>query len=205
MGMAIPPAPWSPRPRILSLSVTTMSRTSSYGPWRRRVGIRSRSAGVIQVPRVRRMMWLNSWTARPDRRRVDDRQELLEVLREEPVEEGRVAVLERGHPDVALERVVLVVKVLELELDLLVDGQDAVGKQAAQPERVALLLAEGEVLGEQPAAEERRSRQRDGGWPSGRDVVDTGRGGDASSARIAGGARTLRSAPDRAPSIPTIS
>ena len=49
MGMAIPPAPWSPRPRIRSLSVTTMSRTSSYGPWRRRVGMRSRSAGVIQV------------------------------------------------------------------------------------------------------------------------------------------------------------
>src|SRR6476620_1147255 len=29
-----------------------------------------------------------------DRRRIDDRQELLEVLREAPVEEGRVAVLE---------------------------------------------------------------------------------------------------------------
>ena len=28
-------------------------------------GIRSTSAGVIQTPRVRRMMWLNSWHARP--------------------------------------------------------------------------------------------------------------------------------------------
>ena len=65
VGMAMPPAPWSPSPRIRSLSVTTMSRTSSNGPWRRRVGIRSRSAGVIHVPRVRRMMWLNSWHARP--------------------------------------------------------------------------------------------------------------------------------------------
>ena len=65
MGIAIPPAPWSPRPRIRSLSVTTMSRTSSYGPWRRSCGMRSRSSGVIQVPRVRRMMWLNSWHARP--------------------------------------------------------------------------------------------------------------------------------------------
>ena len=27
--------------------------------------MRSTSAGVIQVPRVRRMMWLNSWQARP--------------------------------------------------------------------------------------------------------------------------------------------
>ena len=41
IGMAMPPAPWSPRPRIRSLSVTTMSRTSSYGPLaqdRRRCG-----------------------------------------------------------------------------------------------------------------------------------------------------------------------
>ena len=65
IGMAIPPAPWSPSPRIRSLSVTTMSRTSSNGPWRRSSGMRSRSAGVIHVPRVRRMMWLNSWHARP--------------------------------------------------------------------------------------------------------------------------------------------
>ena len=43
--------------------------------------------------------------ARPaDRRRVDDRQELLEVLGEQPVEERRVAVLERGQADVLLER-----------------------------------------------------------------------------------------------------
>ncbi len=65
MGMPIPPAPWSPSPRIRSLSVTTISRTSSYGPWRSTCGIRSRSSGVIQTPRVRRMMWLNSWQARP--------------------------------------------------------------------------------------------------------------------------------------------
>jgi hypothetical protein len=61
-----------------------------------------------------------------DGRRVDDRQELLEVLGEEPVEQGGVTVLERRHPDVALEGVVLVMEVLELELDLLVDRQDAV-------------------------------------------------------------------------------
>ena len=105
--------------------------------------MRSRSGGVIQTPRVRRMMWLNSWTARADGRGVDDRQELLEVFREEPVEESGVAVLESGHPDVALEGIVLVVEVLELELDLLVDGQDPVRVQAPQPERVALVFAEG--------------------------------------------------------------
>ena len=60
------------------------------------------------------------------------------MLGEEPVEQRRVAVLERGQPDVALERVVLAPEVLELELDLLLDGQDPVGQQAAQAERVAL-------------------------------------------------------------------
>ena len=48
-----------------SLSVTTTRRTSGYGPWRSRSGTRSMSDGVIHVPRVRRMMWLNYWHARP--------------------------------------------------------------------------------------------------------------------------------------------
>jgi hypothetical protein len=65
IGIAMPPAPWSPSPRMRSLSVTTMSRTSSKGAARRTSGIRSRSAGVSQMPRVRRTMWLNSWQARP--------------------------------------------------------------------------------------------------------------------------------------------
>ncbi len=109
-----------------------------------------------------------------DGRRVHDRQELLEVLRQQPVEQRRVAVLERRHPDVALERVVLAAEVLELEVDLLLDRQDAVGQQAAQPERVALVVAEGEVLGQQPAAEERRPGQRDRRRPAGGDVVERG-------------------------------
>ena len=41
------------------------------------------------------------------------------MLGEEPVEERRVPVLERGQADVALERVVLAPEVLELEVDLL--------------------------------------------------------------------------------------
>ena len=98
-----------------SLSVTTMSRTSVYGPLRRISGIRSRSCGVIQAPRVRRRMWLNSWQAQPDGRRVDDRQQLLEVLGQDPVEERRVAVLERRQADVLLERIVLPAQPLELE------------------------------------------------------------------------------------------
>ena len=48
-----------------SLSVTTMSRTSGKGQLLRSCGMRSMSAGVIQMPRVRRMMWLNCWQACP--------------------------------------------------------------------------------------------------------------------------------------------
>ena len=107
----------------------------------------------------------------PDRRRVDDGQELVEVLGEEPVEERRVAVLEGGQPDVALERVVLDPEVLELELDLLLDRQHPVRQEPAQPERVALLVREREVLGQEPAAEERRPGEPDRGRAAGGDVV----------------------------------
>ena len=100
IGIAIPPAPWSPRPRIRSLSVTTMSRTSSYGPWRSSDGIRSTSAGRDPGAAGPPDDVAELLARPPDRRRVDDRQELLEVLGEEPVEQGRVAVLERGQPDV---------------------------------------------------------------------------------------------------------
>ena len=120
-GWPCRPRPRSPRPRMRSLSVTTMSRTSVYGPLRRISGIRSRSCGVIQAPRVRRRTWLNSWQAQPDRGRVDDRQQLLEVLGQDPIEEGRVAVLQRRQADVLLQRVVLAPQALELERDLLLD------------------------------------------------------------------------------------
>ena len=98
------------------------------------------------------------------------------MLGEEPVEQRRVAVLERGQADVLLERVVLDAHVLELELDLLLDRQDPVGQQAAQPERLALVGREGEVLGQQPAAEERRPGERDRS-PGGRRAMSSNGGG----------------------------
>ncbi len=107
----------------------------------------------------------------PDRRRVDDRQELLEMLREQSIEQRRVAILERGEADVLLEGVVLDPQVLELELDLLVDGQDAVGEQSAQPERLALVGREGQVLRQQPRPEEGRAGHPDPCRTPGRDVV----------------------------------
>jgi hypothetical protein len=109
-----------------------------------------------------------------DRRGVDDRQELLRVLGEEPVEERRVAVLEGGEPDVLLERIVLATDVLELELELLVDRQDAIGEQPVEPERPTLVDGEREVLRQEPGPEQSRRAERDTRRPPGGDVVEGG-------------------------------
>ncbi len=61
----MPPTPWSPNPRMRSLSVTTMSRMSSKAAFRSTCAMWPRCSGVIQMPRARRKMWLNSWQARP--------------------------------------------------------------------------------------------------------------------------------------------
>jgi len=89
-----------------------------------------------------------------DRRRVHDRHELLEVLRQQPVEQRFVAILERGKADVLLQVIRLAAHVLELQGDLLIDCRDARRQQAAQRERVTLLLREGRVLVEQGARDE---------------------------------------------------
>ena len=113
-------------------------------------------------------------------RRVDDRQELIEVFGQQPVEQRRVAVLERRQPDVLLERVVLDPDVLELEVDLLVDRQHAVRQQPAKPERVALGRRERQVLRQQPAAKQGRARELDLGRAAGRDGIE--RGGEGTHA-----------------------
>ena len=102
-----------------------------------------------------------------DRWRVDDRHELLEVLRQQPVEERLVAILERGKADVVLQLVALAADVLELERDLLLDGRDARRQEPAQAERVALGLGEGGVLVEQPVADQRAAARCTITWPRG--------------------------------------
>jgi hypothetical protein len=108
----------------------------------------------------------------PNRRCVDDRQELLEVLGEDAVEEGRIAVLEGGEADVALEVVGLAAEVLELEEELVVNRQDPVRQQATQPEGVPFGVRKGEILGQQAAAEEGGAGQPDRRRPAGGDRVE---------------------------------
>ncbi len=103
--------------------------------------------------------------------RVDDGQQLLQVLGEEPIEQGRIAVLERRQPDVPLQRVRLAVQPLQLEAHLLIERHDPVRQQAAQPERRPLVLGEREVLGQQPVREQGRAVELDRRRPPGGDVV----------------------------------
>ena len=60
----------------------------------------------------------------------------------------------------------------ELKVHLFDDGQDTVRQQAAQMEGVALAIAEGQVLGEEAAAEQGRAGERDAGGPASCDIVE---------------------------------
>ena len=72
------------------------------------------------------------------RRRVDDRHHLVGVLGDDAKEEGLVAVVQRGHEDVFLERVVEPAKVAEDAADLFRLAAHVRRQQPFQAERVAL-------------------------------------------------------------------
>ena len=93
-------------------------------------------------------------TGAAHRGRVDDGQELLEVLGEDAIEERLVAIMERRQADVALEVVGLSPDMLQLERHLLLDDRDARGQEPAQAERVALRLGEGGALVQQRLPDE---------------------------------------------------
>ncbi len=120
-----------------SLSVTTIRRMSSPADTKDVVDptdVIGRDPDAARTPEdVAELL-----AGEADRRCVDDRQELLEVLDEEAVEQGLVAVLECGQADVALEVIGLAPDVLEFEGDLLVDRRHARRQQAVEAEGVAL-------------------------------------------------------------------
>ena len=65
--------------------------------------IPSTSSMLRKTPRGRRNRWLNSWIAAPDGGRVDDRQHLVHVLADQPVEEHLVVVVQVGEEDPLLD------------------------------------------------------------------------------------------------------
>ena len=92
-----------------------------------------------------------------DRRRVDDRHHLVDVVHDHPVEEPLVPVLERDEVDVLLEVGRLAAEVLQDLGDLLVLREDLRRQQPLQLQPLAFVRGEGRPLVErrvvqQPAA-----------------------------------------------------
>ena len=109
-----------------------------------------------------------------DRRRVDDRQELLEVVDEEAVEQGLVAVVECGQTDIALEVIALAPDMLQFPGDLLVERRHARWQQAVEAKGVTLAGREGRALVEERLREKRVTATPDDEM-AGRSVDDRAR------------------------------
>ena len=88
-------------------------------------------------------------TRETDGRRVDDRQELLEIVDEEAVEQGLVAVVECGEADIPLEVIALAPDVLQFPGDLLVERRHSRWQQTVEAKGVALAGREGRALVEE--------------------------------------------------------
>ena len=90
-----------------------------------------------------------------DGRRVDDRLYLIHVIADHAEEQRLVAVVQRVQRDILVERIGQVPQLLKHALHLLLLRVDMRRQQAAQPERVTLLLGEGRALVQQRVVQER--------------------------------------------------
>jgi hypothetical protein len=81
-----------------------------------------------------------------DRRRVDQRHDLVDVVANHAEEQGLVAVVQGGQRDELLQRIGQAAQVCEEARHLLVLGVDVRRQQAAQAQRIALDLGEGGAL-----------------------------------------------------------
>ena len=151
----MPPTPWSPMPRMPSESVAT-SRSTSSAP---RPVLRSDVLDVLGVvdgqvdPARAAELVAEPLDRLPDGRGVDDRQHLLEVLGQQPVEQHLVAVAQVGQVD-ALGQIVRLPAVLRVDPpQLAVQRQTPRGQQPVQARARAL------VRGERRAAVDHRVRE----------------------------------------------
>jgi len=81
-----------------------------------------------------------------DGRRVDDGRHLLDVLREDAVEEARVAVLQRHKVCILVEVVLIATEVVEHALDLLMLVRDGRRQQAVNAKDLTFLQRERRTL-----------------------------------------------------------
>ena len=85
----------------------------------------------------------------PDGRRVDDRLHFVHVIADHAEEQRLVAVVQRVQRDVLVERIGHAPQLLQHALHLLLLRVHVRRQQAAQAERIALLLGEGGALVQQ--------------------------------------------------------
>ena len=151
-----------------SPSVTTMS-LAGCGQLRSTSAMRPRSLAPMNRPRGRWKMWPNSLAREPHGRRVDERLHLVDVVAHHAEEQRLVAVVQRVERDVLLEVVGQAAQVAQHPLRLLLQREHVRRQQAAQAERVALLLGERRALVEQRVAQQREatwSSRRQNGYPA---------------------------------------
>ena len=94
---------------------------------------------------------------KPDRRRVDDRLDLVDIVDDDAEEQCLVAVMQRIQRDVFFEIGRQRAQIGEHALHLGLHRQHAGRQQAAQSERLALRLREGGALVEQGIAQQRHA------------------------------------------------
>src|SRR6516164_5329478 len=127
--MAIPPAPWSPSPRMRSLSVTTIRRMSRWRKLRSRCAIWPRSLGQRNSPLGRAVNMAELLAGLANGGGADDGCEPLQVLHQQAIEQRFITVEQCDQSDVLFERVALGKDVLEFHRHLLLDGQHRRGQQ----------------------------------------------------------------------------
>ena len=131
----MPPTPWSPMPRMPSESVAT-SRSTSSGPEAVVAQGRLDVLRVVdrQVDPARAPVLVAEPFDRPaDGRGVDDREHLLDVLGEQPVEQDLVAVAQVGQVDVPGQVVGLALVLGVDPPQLAVDGGHPAGSSPVSP------------------------------------------------------------------------
>ena len=99
----------------------------------------------------------------PHGRRVDQRLDLVDVVADHAEEQRLVAVVQGVERDVFLQIVGQVAQVFQHARRLLLERQHVGRQQAAQAERIALLLGEGGALVEQRVAQHRQAAWGIGG------------------------------------------
>ena len=106
-----------------------------------------------------------------DGRRVDQRLDFVDVVANDAEEQRLVAIVQRVQRDVFFEIARQRAQIRQHALGLRLHRQHGGGQEAAQPQRIALLLGEAGALVEQRIAQQRESMRRISGHRAGAHTV----------------------------------